>query len=126
MRSLQNTQQNTQPWGVGSGEAEPRSGLQVGQKELPVFSRAFKQRFGKHWRRAYHDLREAQDPEAFTVAKRRFASDRPGKARRARQGPDPRGKVRRAGHRRHRRHRRRCGGRQELSRSAKVRAAPGL
>src|SRR3954454_20328258 len=42
---------------------------------------AFKQRFGKHWRRAYHDLREAQDPEAFTVAKRRFNSDRPGRTR---------------------------------------------
>jgi acyl-homoserine lactone acylase PvdQ len=42
---------------------------------------AFMKRFGKNWRRPYHDLREADDPEAFTVAKGRFPSDRPGPVR---------------------------------------------
>jgi acyl-homoserine lactone acylase PvdQ len=40
---------------------------------------AFMKRFGKRWRLPYNDLREAEDPEAFTVAKARFLSDRPGK-----------------------------------------------
>src|SRR5437764_2663968 len=42
---------------------------------------AFQRRFGSRWRKPYHDLREAQDPEAFTVAKRRFSSDNPGPVR---------------------------------------------
>ena len=42
---------------------------------------AFRERFGKRWREPYQDLREAEDPEAFTVAKRRFLSDRTGKPR---------------------------------------------
>ena len=42
---------------------------------------AFRKRFGKAWPSPYHDLREAQDPEAFTVAKRRFPSDNPGPVR---------------------------------------------
>jgi acyl-homoserine lactone acylase PvdQ len=42
---------------------------------------AFRKRFGKGWREPYHDLREANDPEAYTVAKRRFASDDPGPVR---------------------------------------------
>jgi acyl-homoserine lactone acylase PvdQ len=56
---------------VSNGSEEVNAQLQL----------AFKQRFGKRWRRPYHDLREAQDPEAFTVAKRRFPSDRPGRTR---------------------------------------------
>ena len=43
---------------------------------------AFRKRFGRNWRAPYHDLREAEDPEAYTVAKRRFASDDPGPVRR--------------------------------------------
>jgi acyl-homoserine lactone acylase PvdQ len=39
----------------------------------------FQKRFGKRWRRPYDDLRTAEDPEALTVALKRFASDRPGK-----------------------------------------------
>ncbi|MEA2375452.1 MAG: hypothetical protein QOD53_1915 [Thermoleophilaceae bacterium] len=42
---------------------------------------AFQKRFGKGWRKRYHDLREAQDPESFTVAKRKFPSDNPGRVR---------------------------------------------
>ena len=42
---------------------------------------AFRERFGKRWRKPYQDFREAEDPEAFTVAKRRFLSDRTGKPR---------------------------------------------
>ena len=39
---------------------------------------AFRQRFGSGWQAPYHDLREAEDPEAYVVAKRPFLSDRPG------------------------------------------------
>ena len=40
---------------------------------------AFQKRFGRHWRQFYADLREANDPEAFTVAKVPFHSDNPGR-----------------------------------------------
>jgi acyl-homoserine lactone acylase PvdQ len=40
---------------------------------------AFQRRFGKRWRQFYDDLREANDPEAFTVAKTAFRSDNPGR-----------------------------------------------
>ncbi|MEA2352336.1 MAG: hypothetical protein QOJ14_750 [Thermoleophilaceae bacterium] len=53
-----------------------------GEEVNAQLQQAFRRRFGKRWRRPYHDLREAEDPEAFTVAKRRFASDRTGKPRR--------------------------------------------
>ena len=39
----------------------------------------FQRHFGRRWRQYYNDLREANDPEAFTVAKVPFHSDRPGK-----------------------------------------------
>src|SRR6059036_2128158 len=39
---------------------------------------AFQNRFGSGWQAPYHDLREAEDPEAYVVAKRPFLSDRPG------------------------------------------------
>jgi len=42
---------------------------------------AFRQRFGAGWRKPYQDLREAQDPEAFTVAKVPYRSDNPGRVR---------------------------------------------
>jgi acyl-homoserine lactone acylase PvdQ len=42
---------------------------------------AFQKRFGKRWHAPYHDLREADDPEAYVVAKRPFLSDRPGPAK---------------------------------------------
>src|SRR4051794_6546910 len=44
----------------------------------------FQKRFGKRWRGPFSDLREAEDPEALTVALARHASDRPGKARKGR------------------------------------------
>ncbi|MEA2458593.1 MAG: hypothetical protein QOC95_1565, partial [Thermoleophilaceae bacterium] len=47
-----------------------------------LLQEAFRDRFGKKWRKPYTDLREAQDPEAFTVAKKRFPSDNPGKVKR--------------------------------------------
>ena len=40
---------------------------------------AFMRRFGSRWRQYYGDLREANDPEAFTVAKVPFHSDNPGR-----------------------------------------------
>jgi acyl-homoserine lactone acylase PvdQ len=46
-----------------------------------LLEQAFKQRFGKGWRKPYHDLREAEDPGALTVARQRFRSDRPGKVK---------------------------------------------
>ena len=45
---------------------------------------AFRKRFGRRWKGYYRDLREAEDPEAYTVAKRTFRSDRPGKLRKGR------------------------------------------
>src|SRR3954469_6283371 len=44
----------------------------------------FQKRFGKRWRAPFNDLREAEDPEALTVALKTFKSDRPGKVRKGR------------------------------------------
>src|SRR3954463_5937311 len=44
----------------------------------------FQKRFGKRWRGPFGDLREAEDPEARTVALKRHDSDRPGKVRKGR------------------------------------------
>jgi acyl-homoserine lactone acylase PvdQ len=52
-----------------------------GEERNAQIQQAFRERFGKDWRAPYHDLREAEDPEAFTVAKRPFLSDRPGPPR---------------------------------------------
>ena len=52
-----------------------------GEEVNSQMQEAFQRRFGKGWRKPYHDLREAQDPEAFTVAKRPFRSDNPGRVR---------------------------------------------
>src|SRR5918912_3224822 len=49
-----------------------------GEEVNAELQQAFMKRFGERWRGPYRDLREAQDPEAFTVAKRRFPSDNPG------------------------------------------------
>src|SRR3954470_6993710 len=55
-----------------------------GEEVNAELQQAFKQRFGRRWKGPYKDLREAQDPEAYTVAKRTFRSDRPGRVRRGR------------------------------------------
>jgi acyl-homoserine lactone acylase PvdQ len=52
-----------------------------GEERNQQIQLAFRKRFGKSWRKPYGDLREAEDPEAFTVAKAPFLSDRPGKVR---------------------------------------------
>jgi acyl-homoserine lactone acylase PvdQ len=44
----------------------------------------FQKRFGKRWRKPFNDLREAEDPEALTVALKKHLSDRPGKVRKGR------------------------------------------
>src|SRR4051812_42355444 len=44
----------------------------------------FQKKFGKRWRAPFNDLREADDPEALTVALKKFESDRPGKVRKGR------------------------------------------
>jgi acyl-homoserine lactone acylase PvdQ len=46
-----------------------------------LLQQAFKARFGKGWRKPYNDLREAQDPEALTVSRKRSPSDNPGKVK---------------------------------------------
>ncbi|HEV3229988.1 MAG TPA: penicillin acylase family protein [Solirubrobacteraceae bacterium] len=43
-----------------------------------MLEQEFQKRFGSSWAAPYHDLRQAQDPQAFTVAKRPFQSDNPG------------------------------------------------
>ncbi len=58
---------------VSNGGEEVNAGLR----------QAFRQRFGRRWRGPFRDLREAEDPEALVVAKRRFDSDRTGRVRRA-------------------------------------------
>src|SRR5437588_9081697 len=54
---------------VSNGSEEVNEQLQL----------AFKKRFGRRWRAFYDDLREARDPEAFTVAKVPFHSDDTGR-----------------------------------------------
>src|SRR5437764_1934292 len=49
-----------------------------GEEKLAQIQQAFQKRFGNGWRGPFGDLREAQDPEAWTVAHRTFKSDRPG------------------------------------------------
>jgi acyl-homoserine lactone acylase PvdQ len=53
---------------VSNGSEEVNAALQ----------QAFRQKFGKDWHKPYQDLREADDPESYVVAKRPFLSDRPG------------------------------------------------
>ena len=53
---------------VSNGGEEVNSQLRQG----------FQRRFGSDWRAPYGDLREADDPEAYVVAKRPFLSDDPG------------------------------------------------
>jgi acyl-homoserine lactone acylase PvdQ len=53
---------------VSNGDEQVNSTLQ----------QAFQKRFGPNWYSTYHDLREANDPEALTVAKVPFPSDNPG------------------------------------------------
>jgi acyl-homoserine lactone acylase PvdQ len=50
-----------------------------GEERNSQMRQAFQQRFGKRWRGPFGDLREAEDPEALTVALRKHESDRPGK-----------------------------------------------
>ena len=52
-----------------------------GEEVNALLQQAFKKRFGKKWRKPYHDLREAQDPEAITVSRKRAPSDNPGKVK---------------------------------------------
>jgi acyl-homoserine lactone acylase PvdQ len=51
------------------------------EQTADLMQQAFRHQFGKDWRAPYHDFREANDPEAFVVAKRPFLSDRPGPVR---------------------------------------------
>src|SRR4051812_32531317 len=44
----------------------------------------FQKHFGKRWRGPFGDLREAEDPEARTVALKRHKSDQPGKVQKGR------------------------------------------
>jgi acyl-homoserine lactone acylase PvdQ len=55
-----------------------------GEEVNSELQQAFRKRFGGRWKGPYRDLREAQDPEAYTVAKQTFRSDAPGKVRRGR------------------------------------------
>ncbi len=52
-----------------------------GEQVNAMLQQGFKKQFGKSWRTPYHDFREAQDPEAFVVAKHPFHSDAPGPVR---------------------------------------------
>ena len=52
-----------------------------GEEVNSQLEQAFRKRFGSGWQKPYHDLREANDPEAYVVAKRPFLSDRPGPVR---------------------------------------------
>ncbi len=52
-----------------------------GEQVNAILEQGFQKQFGKSWRKPYGDFREAQDPEAFVVAKRPFHSDDPGPVR---------------------------------------------
>jgi acyl-homoserine lactone acylase PvdQ len=52
-----------------------------GEEVNALLQQAFKKRFGKSWRKRYHDFRTAQDPEAITVSRKRSPSDNPGKVK---------------------------------------------
>src|SRR5437588_3741987 len=74
-----------QPWTVADTAAEAvylvtqftvSNGSEEVNEQLQL---AFTKRFGRRWRAIYHDLREANDPESFTVAKVPFHSDDTGK-----------------------------------------------
>src|SRR3954471_18156481 len=52
-----------------------------GEEVNALLQQAFRKRFGKRWRGRYHDFRTAQDPEAITVARKRFPSDSPGRVK---------------------------------------------
>lgn len=73
------------PWQISDTAAEAvflvtQFTVNDGGEELnQQLQEAFKRRFGPHWQRFYDDLREASDPEAFTVAKTAFHSDNPGR-----------------------------------------------
>jgi acyl-homoserine lactone acylase PvdQ len=75
------------PWTVADTAAEAvllvtRFTVSNGDEQInEQLQLAFKQRFGRRWRAFYNDLREASDPEAFTVAKVPFHSDNPGRIR---------------------------------------------
>ena len=62
-----------------------------GEEVNALLQQAFRKRFGKkHWRARYRDFRTAQDPEALTVARKRFNSDRTGKTKPSLSAmPDP-------------------------------------
>lgn len=74
-----------QPWTVSDSAAEAiflvtQFTVSNGGEEInATLEEAFQRRFGKHWFAPYHDLREANDPEAFTVVHTPFYSDNPGK-----------------------------------------------
>src|SRR4051794_7101118 len=55
-----------------------------GEERNSQMRQAFQQRFGKRWRGPFGDLREAEDPEALTVALSTRESDRPGKVKKGR------------------------------------------
>src|SRR3954454_5222500 len=55
-----------------------------GEERNSQMRQAFQERFGKKWRKPFNDLREAEDPEALTVALEKHESDRPGKVKKGR------------------------------------------
>jgi acyl-homoserine lactone acylase PvdQ len=73
------------PWTVADTAAEAvylvtQFTVNDGSEEInEQLQLAFRRRFGRRWREYYDDLREANDPEAFTVAKTPFRSDNPGR-----------------------------------------------
>jgi hypothetical protein len=52
-----------------------------GEERNAMMRLEFRKRFGKRWRARFKDFRTRDDPETFTVARRRHRSDRPGKRR---------------------------------------------
>lgn len=55
-----------------------------GEEQNEQMRLAFQKHFGKRWAGPFRDLREAEDPEALTVALAKHLSDRPGRVRRGR------------------------------------------
>src|SRR3954451_17050954 len=55
-----------------------------GEERNSQMRQAFQEHFGKKWRKVFNDFREAEDPEALTVALKKHESDRPGKVKKGR------------------------------------------
>jgi acyl-homoserine lactone acylase PvdQ len=66
-----------------------------GEEVNSQLRQAFQKRFGKAWTKPFHDLREANDPEALTVSRRVHLSDQTGRVQPGRNAVPDFGSIKR-------------------------------